>query len=134
VLPRFPETRWVVVESAVGYMPFVLECADAHFSRYQTTGYDMFEALPSEYFHRQVFGTYWFEKLDQHVLDRVGANNVMFETDYPHPTCLLRDEIIEAANEGLAGIDPEDRQKILWQNAASLYGIKDIPPTPTVAR
>jgi uncharacterized protein len=134
VLPRFPETRWVVVESAVGYMPFVLECADEHFRRYQSTGYEMYEALPSEYFHRQVFGTYWFEKLDQHVLDRVGAENVMFETDYPHPTCLLRDEIVHAANEGLAAVDPDDRQKILWRNAATLYGIEELPSTPTVAR
>ena len=35
VLPRFPDTRWVIVESAVGYIPFVLESADEHFARLQ---------------------------------------------------------------------------------------------------
>ena len=132
-LPRFPETRWVIVESAVGYIPFVLESADEHFVRLQSQESAVYDALPSEYFRRQVYGTYWFEQLDQHLVDRVGAGNIMFETDYPHPTCLLRDDIVHAANEGLAKIDPDDRQRILWRNAAELYGISDVPDTPTLA-
>jgi uncharacterized protein len=133
VLPRFPDTRWVIVESAVGYIPFVLECADEHFTRLQARETDVYEALPSEYFRRQVYGTYWFEQLDQHLVDRVGAGNIMFETDYPHPTCLLRDDIVHATNENLAQIDPDDRQKILWRNAADLYAITTIPDTPRLA-
>lgn len=136
VLPRFPDTRWVVVESAVGYLPFVLETMDYHFELYMrgSQQYSMFEALPSEYFHRQMLGTYWFEKLDQHLIDRVGHRNIMFETDYPHPTCLLEDDIKGAANDGLAGIDREVRQRILWQNAADLYGIADVPQVNSLAR
>ena len=106
VLPRFPDTRWVIVESAVGYIPFVLECADEHFARLQARETELYEALPSDYFRRQVYGTYWFEQLDQHLLDRVGAGNIMFETDYPHPTCLLRDDIVRATNECLSGSTP----------------------------
>ena len=111
----------------------MLECADEHFARLQARESDVYEALPSEYFRRQVYGTYWFEQLDQHLVDRVGAGNIMFETDYPHPTCLLRDDIVHAANEGLAQIDPDDRQRILWRNAAELYGIVEFPDTPTLA-
>ena len=133
VLPRFPDTRWVIVESAVGYIPFVLESADEHFTRLQARESAVYEALPSEYFRRQVYGTYWFEQLDQHLVDRVGAGNIMFETDYPHPTCLLRDDIVHATNENLAHIDPDDRQKILWRNAADLYAITAIPDTPRIA-
>ena len=133
VLPRFPDTRWVIVESAVGYIPFVLECADEHFARLQARETELYGALPSDYFRRQVYGTYWFEQLDQHLLDRVGAGNIMFETDYPHPTCLLRDDIVRATNECLSGIDPDDRQKILWRNAAELYGISEVPDTPRLA-
>jgi predicted TIM-barrel fold metal-dependent hydrolase len=93
----------------------------------------MFEALPSEYFHRQMLGTYWFERLDQQLVDRVGPGNIMFETDYPHPTCLLEEDIKGAANGGLAGIDPEHRQRILWKNAAELYRVTDIPEVGTLA-
>lgn len=135
VLPRYPDTKWVIVESAVGYLPFVLETIDYHFELYMrgNAQYSMFEALPSEYWHRQMLGTYWFEKLDQHLIDRVGPNNIMFETDYPHPTCLLENDIRGAANDGLAGIDAEHRQRILWKNAADLYGLTEIPRAPTLA-
>jgi uncharacterized protein len=135
VLPRYPDTRWVIVESGVGYLPFVLECMDHHFEMYMKDNpqYAMFDALPSAYFHRQMLGTYWFEKLDQHLIDRVGPNNIMFETDYPHPTCLLEEDIRGAANDGLAGIDPEHRQRILWKNAAELYQLTDIPEAASLA-
>lgn len=135
VLPRYPETKWVIVESAVGYLPFVLEAMDHHFNLYMRDNpqYTMFDALPSEYFHRQMLGTYWFEKLDQQLIDRVGPANIMFETDYPHPTCLLEDDIRGAANEGLAAIAPEHRQRILWKNAAELYGLTNLPETSSLA-
>ena len=64
VLPRFPDTRWVIVESAVGYIPFVLECADEHLARLQAKESAVYEAVPSEYFRRQVYTTFWFEKLE----------------------------------------------------------------------
>lgn len=132
VLPRFPETRWVVVESAVGYIPFVLECSDQHFSRYQADD-PHYEALPSEYFRRQVYGTYWFEKLDRWLVDKVGSESILFETDYPHPTCLTPQELETAANDGLGDIDPLDRQRILWKNAAELYGLDAIPEVTSLA-
>jgi predicted TIM-barrel fold metal-dependent hydrolase len=135
VLPRFPDTRWVVVESAVGYIPFVLESTDYHFTKYMfgRPEYSAFRDLPSAYFRRQVFGTFWFEKLDQYFIDKVGARSLMFETDYPHPTCLLEDEIREATNVALADIDPADRERILWRNAAELYGITDVPEVASLA-
>ena len=135
VLPRYPDTRWIVVESAVGYLPFVLEAIDYHYDLYMKgkPEYSMYEAPPSEYFHRQMFGTYWFEHVDQQLVERVGAGNLLFETDYPHPTCLLEDDIREATNVGLAGIDPEDRQRILWRNSAELYGITQVPDVPSLA-
>jgi len=135
VLPRFPETRWVVVESAVGYLPFALEAIDYHYHLYMDgkADYSMYEAPPSEYFHRQMYGTYWFESVDQQLVDRVGARNLLFETDYPHPTCLLEDDIREVTNAGLAGIDPDDRQRILWKNSAELYGITHVPEVSSLA-
>ena len=135
VLPRFPDTRWVVVESAVGYLPFALEAVDYHYDLYMhgKAEYSMYEAPPSEYFHRQMYGTYWFETVDQQLVDRVGAGSLLFETDYPHPTCLLESDIREVTNTGLAGIRPEDRQRILWKNSAELYGITHVPDVPSLA-
>ena len=46
----------------------------------------------------------------------------MFETDFPHPTCLYPDSL-ERGAEALAGLQPEERRKILSTNAATLYRI-----------
>jgi uncharacterized protein len=122
-LPRFPKTRWVIVESCVGYIPFVLESADYHFRRLQKRETDVYEALPSEYFHRQCYGTYWFERLSPELIARVGAENIMFETDYPHPTCLLGPDIDEAIDVGLEDVGDAVRERIVWKNAANLYDL-----------
>ena len=40
--------------------------------------------LPSEIFARQVFTTYEDEKLGVELIPRIGADNVMWASDYPH--------------------------------------------------
>jgi predicted TIM-barrel fold metal-dependent hydrolase len=55
-------------------------------------------------------------------IEELGADRVMFETDFPHPTCLYPDSA-KRVNEAIRGLDPEVRRKILRDNAADLYGI-----------
>ena len=46
---------------------------------------------PSEYFRSNWYATFWFEENQgdvQGLLDKVGDDRVLFETDFPHPTCL----------------------------------------------
>ena len=50
----------------------------------------------------------------------IGADNLLFETDFPHPTCLYPDPLA-TADTNLAVLAPEDRRKILGDNATSLY-------------
>ena len=55
ILPRFPELKFVSVESGVGWVPFVLQAADYQFGQLGVRAErPEFELLPSEYFHRQV--------------------------------------------------------------------------------
>jgi predicted TIM-barrel fold metal-dependent hydrolase len=76
---------------------------------------------PSEYFRRQIYATTWFERRDITSMVRaVGADNLLFETDFPHPTCLYPDPLA-TADANLAVLPAEDRRKILGDNAAALY-------------
>ena len=47
--------------------------------------------MPSEYFKSNIYATFWFEnnrnKLPD-LIEAVGEDNILFETDFPHPTCL----------------------------------------------
>ena len=46
-----------------------------------------YDLLPSEYFKRQVYGSFWFEKRGIDAALEAFPDNLMWETDYPHPTC-----------------------------------------------
>jgi predicted TIM-barrel fold metal-dependent hydrolase len=109
----------------MGWLPFALEAADYSYlgaskaGRRRETG----ELLPSELFARQVYVTYWFEQIaPTHLLDVIPIDNILFETDFPHTTCLYGN-IPETIERGLGNVSEEIRHKILWGNAAALYGI-----------
>ena len=124
VLPRYPEIKFAIVESGLGHVPFALEALDYH---YKIARLDKvrpeFKKLPSEYFRDQIFVNYWFEKFEQFYVDRLGVDNVMFETDFPHTTCLHGKSVAAAINNGLSDQPIEVQEKILWRNAARLYGL-----------
>jgi predicted TIM-barrel fold metal-dependent hydrolase len=77
--------------------------------------------LPSEYFKRQIYATTWFEKTNlPQLVAAVGEDNIMFETDFPHPTCLYPDPL-GAAAENMRDLGATTRDKILGGNAQRLY-------------
>ena len=46
----------------------------------------------------------------------------MFETDFPHPTCLYPNPL-ETVEEDMVTLRPETRRKVMGANAAALYRI-----------
>jgi predicted TIM-barrel fold metal-dependent hydrolase len=124
VLPRHPDLKFISVESGMGWVPFVLDSVDYHFDKLALhKDKPEFKAKPSEYFHNQVYVNYWFETLDQYHLDHVGVGNLLFETDFPHSTCIAFDEVGQTIENGMGGIDKEIQERILWKNAAELYDL-----------
>ena len=84
------------------------------------------DRLPSEYFARNVYGCYWFEQVaPRRLIDKVGVDNILFETDFPHPTSLYGDEVHACIRNGLAECSEEVRRKILWGNAQKLYKVEE---------
>ena len=56
------------------------------------------------------------------MIDSIGVDNIMFETDYPHPTCLYPDPL-ERVAKALEGLSAESQRKLLQDNAAALYHV-----------
>src|SRR5258708_1334877 len=135
VCDRFPRLNFVCVESGFGYIPFVLESLDwqwmgtgAH-QRYPD------RLMPSDYFRRQVYSTFWFEKEALELLPKY-QDSVMFETDFPHPTSLhpgppgyapAPAEVIRRDTE-IVG-EPVLRQG-LHANASRVYHLACAPAAP----
>jgi len=127
---RYPELRFAVVESGIGHLNYCLEALDYHYDVAQVwKKRPEFKEYPSETFKKQVFVNYWFERLEQFHVDKIGEDNIMFETDFPHTTCIGgRDAVEEALTNGLE-LQPERVQnKILYENAAKLYNVPLPPP------
>jgi hypothetical protein len=123
---RYPKLRWVSVESGIGWIPALLEGINfryrepfAAFPEYPKP------SLPSahEMFKRSMYACFWYEKAGPALLlDEIGEDNVFWETDFPHDTCLYPDPVQTVA-ENLKGVRPEAVKKILQDNAANLYKI-----------
>ena len=55
-------------------------------------------------------------------LAALGEDNVMFETDFPHPTCLYP-SVREQVQASLADLPARVQRKVLHENAARVYGL-----------
>jgi len=119
---RFPDLKFVSVESGIGWIPFVLEAADYSLEQGNTSDRQAFDLKPSEYFRRQVYACYWFEREAPRHFDQVGVDNILFETDFPHPTCLYGN-VAETIEAGLGSKSESVRGRILYGNSAKLYNL-----------
>jgi predicted TIM-barrel fold metal-dependent hydrolase len=122
---RFPDLKMVSVESGCGWIPFILEAIDYEMSENAPEELKRMKKMPSEYFRSNMFATFWFEnnrnKLPD-LIDAVGEDCIMFETDFPHPTCLYPNPL-EAVEAKMATLTLETRAKIMGENARKLYRI-----------
>ncbi len=120
---RFPNLKFVSVESGVGWLPFFLEILDHQMTETAPNELADLSMSPSDYFRRQFFGCFWFERSTiKPAVDFLGSQCLLFETDFPHPTCLYpRDDV--SLMTALDGLDESDIRAILQDNAAKLYRI-----------
>jgi predicted TIM-barrel fold metal-dependent hydrolase len=123
IFDRFPKLRMVSVESGIGWIPFMLETMDYELSENAPAQMRALKRKPSEYFKEHWHATFWFERAFgnlQWMVDAVGEDNILFSTDFPHPTCLYP-EPLNAVRGGLDQVRDSSRRKILGENAAKLY-------------
>ncbi len=120
---RHPNLKMVSVESGIGWVPFMLEAMDYELEENAPEWAAKLNKRPSEYFRDNWYATFWFEtgRGDlQHLIDAVGEDNVMFETDFPHPTSLHPDPVGMVADK-VATLRPETQRKVMGGNALALY-------------
>jgi predicted TIM-barrel fold metal-dependent hydrolase len=128
---RFPRLPFVSVESGIGWVAALLESMDW---QWQNSGVKLdhpeYDMLPSEYFRRQVYACFWFEREAARIaLEQVGDDNFLFETDFPHPTSMspgpasIAQKPIDYVVENFADLPDETLRKVLHNNAAQVYGL-----------
>src|SRR5260370_17559907 len=83
VLERFPRLKLVSAENEVSWLPFVIQRWDHAFEEYRHMYPTPLKLKPSEYFHRQVFATFFNDPLGVEDLPQVGVYNRMWCSAYP---------------------------------------------------
>jgi len=130
VCHRYPDLRFVSVESGVGWIPFLLEALDWQWQNNGVSGeHPEYDLLPSEYFRRQIYGAFWFEERGIRTALEWFPDNLLFETDYPHPTCQapgpasIGTHARLYAEAALSGVSEDTVRKVLQDTPGALYGI-----------
>ncbi len=124
MLIRHPRLKLVLGESGIGWIPFVLERVDWERKNYEA----LVPALRSQpaaavLFRDHVFATFQDEHLGIQLIPQIGADNVLWASDYPHG-----DGTFPRSREAVAhmfrDVDAAVRRKAVGENARRLYGLK----------
>ena len=124
VLERYPNLKPVMMEVNASWLPWLLWRMD---EKWDMSGIDFDTHLsmkPSDYFRRQCYAEIEAEEeVGKYVIDYIGADNLLFSTDYPHSDSLFP-KAVDAFLE-LPGISDADKRKVLWDNPAKLFNLGD---------
>jgi len=110
---RFPDLDFVVMESGLGWIPFMMRRLDYYYSSRREDVATLTKP-PSEYVDDSFyFTTQPIEGTDdpayvQQVIEWIGAENVMFSSDYPHSDFDYSDALYNSLREGFDAEAIED--------------------------
>jgi predicted TIM-barrel fold metal-dependent hydrolase len=84
---------------------------------------DLVPEPPSTYYYRQIFGCFFRDHHGIEAIERVGPDNVTFETDYPHTDSTWPDTLA-VAQELMAGVPQDIVDKVMRTNAARMLSLE----------
>ena len=120
-LDRHPGLKIGLIESGMGWVPFAVEALEHQFDEMLAGKRKGLSRRPWQYFRDHFWCTFWFEKVaPKLLLETIGVDNVLFETDFPHPTSLypgVQAHLVDT----LGGYNREVQKKVLQDNATKLY-------------
>jgi predicted TIM-barrel fold metal-dependent hydrolase len=129
VFEKFPTLRVALLEGGFSWIPSVMWRLDQSWRAHRLE-VPWLKRRPSDYIRENIrFGSQPMEEPDDpkhllQVIDQMGSDElIMFATDYPHWDFDSPQRALPAV------IDGELRQRILWKNAVTFYGL----PVPTEA-
>ena len=117
VVHRFPDLRIAFLEGNCSWLPWMLYRLD---EQWEMHGAAILTQKPSDYFQSNCYISVDVDEyLVNDVIARLGDDNIVFSTDYPH----YDSSFPEAINTFLAlDVPQESKHKILWDNCARYYG------------
>ena len=120
---QFPNLKLLYAESQIGWIPYFIERADDTWRTHQwAQGEKRIPKPPSHYYKRHVYSCFFKDTVGIDLLDRIGEDNVLFETDYPHQDGTFPNTLA-IAEELFGHLEQETIDKIARNNAIKLFGL-----------
>jgi predicted TIM-barrel fold metal-dependent hydrolase len=121
VFERHPKLRVAFLEAGCGWVPYLLWRMDYVEYPNWRSQVPQVKRLPSEYFHRQCFvGVEGCEPYLDSLVEHIGADKLLFATDFPHPDHRFGEELAEVMASSLS---LDDKRKVLCENPKKFYGV-----------
>ena len=132
IFEHHPNLKVAFLEGNCSWLPFFLWRLDEHWEQQGDVWAPELKMAPSEYFMRQGYASVEAdEEPVKYAIDWMPNKNLVFSTDYPHgdskyPHAVDRFlRLGDSDKEQKLGVSDEDKRRILWDNCAELYGIKE---------
>ena len=122
ILARHPGLKIVLVEAGLGWIPYFLQRLDTMKERHGWDHYKMLPERPSFYWRRQMAATFEEDELGIELRDRIGVENLMWATDYPHPDSTWP-ESQKVLETHFHDVPADEARKMIGGNAARFYGL-----------
>jgi len=123
VFERHPRLYAGLVESGVGFVPWLLETLDHAAKAHHFWVRPQLKEPPSAYFRRNCFATFQDDPAGLRMAEAYDlADNFLWANDYPHHEGSWPYSA-EAIERNMGGLSDASRAKILGLNAARLFGL-----------
>jgi predicted TIM-barrel fold metal-dependent hydrolase len=120
VLQNHPDLRIVSVEAQIGWISFVEYYMDHLWEKHRYWTKSELKEPPSHYFRRQVWATFMEDPVGLREREHIGVERIMWSSDYPHSETTWPNSK-SLTDEWFSQYGDEDKDRILWKNAAELY-------------
>ena len=124
-LARYPALTLAYSEGQVGWMPYVFERADKLWHERSDNAFGTsLPAPPTSYIRDRVIGCIFDDETGLECRDRIGMNQICFETDYPHADSTFpHSEQVARDICEQAGLDDDETYLLLRGNAIRAFGL-----------
>jgi len=120
VFYKFPKLKVALSEGGIGWMPYLLERIDYSFGRHKYWCNINADKLPSELFREHIYGCFISDQAGIEQRHRIGVDNIMFESDYPHSDSNWP-HTRKLLAEHLVDVPDDEARKIVELNARTVY-------------
>lgn len=124
ILERHPSLKVVFTEGQLHWIPGALQDADQFHSSFGSLLEPRLSHAPSHYWFQNCYATFQEDPVGLGMLSSIGADRVLWSTDYPHSESVVG-RVQEAAHDVAEMTSDDDARAILGGNAMRLWNMND---------